>query len=163
MFREMRRIKQLLSHEEAEAVLNRNTAGILAVSGDDDYPYAVPLSYVYCDGKIIFHSAKKGHKLDGIANNEKVSFCVVDKDEIVPEKFTTYFRSVICFGRARILEDREEIIEAANALALKYAPDSSMESRMNEINSEFKAMTVVVIDIEHMTAKEAIELVNMKK
>ena len=85
MFREMRRKKQLLSEEACIAVLDRGTSGVLAVSGDDGYPYTVPLSYVYCDGKIYFHSAKSGHKIDAIKNSSKVSFCVIDQDKIVPE------------------------------------------------------------------------------
>ena len=85
MFREMRRLKQLLSREIAIDILSRNTSGVLALSGDDDYPYAVPMSYVYADEKIFFHSAKSGHKIDAIRRNEKVSFCVIDQDQIVPE------------------------------------------------------------------------------
>lgn len=85
MFREMRRKNQVLSSEECIQVLNRATSGVLAVSGDDDYPYAVPLSYIYHNNKIYFHGAKTGHKLDGIMRNEKVSFCVIDQDEIVQE------------------------------------------------------------------------------
>ena len=62
MFREMRRIKQLLSTVDTIAVMDRCTNGILACLGDEDYPYAVPLSYVYFNGKIYFHSAKAGIK-----------------------------------------------------------------------------------------------------
>ena len=72
-------------------------SGVLAAAGEDDYPYAVPLSYVYCDFKLYFHCAKEGHKLEAIARNPKVSFCVIDQDQVVPEKYTTYFRSVIVF------------------------------------------------------------------
>lgn len=88
MFREMRRKRQLLSQEDAQKILYQGTFGVLAVSGDDDYPYAVPLSYVYDGQKIYFHSAKSGHKLDSISKNPKVSFCVIDKDQIVPDKYT---------------------------------------------------------------------------
>ncbi len=59
MFRNMRRSKQVLSQEDSIAVLEKATSGVLAVSGDDDYPYAVPVSFVYADGKILFHCAKK--------------------------------------------------------------------------------------------------------
>ena len=78
-FHQMRRIKQLLSKEDTEAILHRQTAGVLAVQGDGGYPYAVPLSYVYEKGRLYFHCALQGHKLDAIANNPKVSFCVIDK------------------------------------------------------------------------------------
>lgn len=99
MFREMRQKRQLLSKEDTQKVLYQGTSGVLAVSGDDDYPYAVPLSYVYDGHKIYFHGAKAGHKLDSIVKNPKASFCVIDKDQIVPDEYTTYFRSVIVFER----------------------------------------------------------------
>ena len=105
MFRPMRRFKQALSPEECRAVLERGTSGVLALSGDGGWPYAVPLSYVYADGKIYFHSAKSGHKVDAIRSCPRASFCVIDQDHIVPEEYTTYFRSVIAFGTVRILEE----------------------------------------------------------
>ena len=101
MFREMRRIKQLLSMEETEAVMNRCTNGVMACIGDEGYPYAVPLSYVYYNGKIYFHSAKAGHKVDAILKNPKVSFTVIDEDTIVSKEYTSYFRSAIAFGKAK--------------------------------------------------------------
>ena len=108
MIREMRRIKQLLPEQKTIEIMERNTAGVLAVTGDDDYPYAVPISYVYADGKIYMHSAKEGNKVDAVRNHEKASFCVIDKDQIVPEEYTTYFRSAIAFGKVRLVEDGEE-------------------------------------------------------
>ncbi len=162
MFREMRRFKQKMSEKDSIEVLERNTAGVLAAAGDEDYPYAVPLSYVYADGKIYFHCAKSGHKMDAIARNEKVSFCVIDEDRIVPEEFTTYFRSVIVFGRARTLEGDEKM-DAILKLSMKYSPDETEESRKKEISGSFDNMAMVEISIEHMTGKEAIEFVKMKK
>ena len=108
MFREMRRKKQALPIEECEAVLRRGTSGVLAVLGDGGYPYTVPLSYVYDGEKIFFHCAKTGHKLDAILRESKVSFCVLDVDQVVPAEYTTYYRSVVAFGRARVLEDVSE-------------------------------------------------------
>ena len=162
MFREMRRKNQLLSMEDTIAVMERGTNGILAVSGDDDYPYAVPMSYIYTNNKIYFHCAKSGHKLDGIKRNAKVSFCVVDQDQNVPEKYTTYFRSAIAFGQARILEDPAEIREAITAIALKYSPDYA-EGIPLEINSSMAALCIVEISIDHLTGKEAIELVRARQ
>ena len=159
MFRKMRRNKQLLPLEECVEILNRGTSGVLAVTGDDDYPYAVPLSYVYHDNKIYFHGAKTGHKLDAVSKNEKVSFCVIDKDQVVPDEYTTYFRSVIVFGKARILKDEEEIRKAINILAVKYAPDHDKERRLQAIDKEYAAMSMIELSIEHMSGKEAIELV----
>ncbi len=111
MFREMRRGKQLLSMEDTIAVMKRNTNGVLACLGDEDYPYAVPLSYVYFNDKIYFHSARAGHKIDSITNNSKVSFSVTDEDTIISKEYTTYFRCVIAFGKSRIVEG-DEMLEA---------------------------------------------------
>ena len=105
MFREMRRKRQALPQEGMDAVLQKGTSGVLAVSGDHGYPYAVPLSYVY-DGKALyFHCGKAGHKLDGIRRDAKASFCVIDQDQVVPEEYTTYFRSVIVFGQIHEITD----------------------------------------------------------
>ena len=162
MFREMRRFKQLLPQGTAVEILNRNTSGILALNGDDDYPYAVPMSYVYADGKLYFHSAKAGHKIDAIKRSEKVSFCVIDQDQIVPEKYTTLFRSVIAFGRAQLVEDLEEIRRVVTMLAIKYSSDFQ-DGIPKEIDSSIKNMTIIEMTIDHMTAKEAIELVKKKR
>jgi nitroimidazol reductase NimA-like FMN-containing flavoprotein (pyridoxamine 5'-phosphate oxidase superfamily) len=160
MFREMRRGKQLLSMEDTVAVMNRCTNGVLACSGDEDYPYAVPLSYVYFNDKIYFHSAKAGHKIDAITKNPKVSFAVIDEDTIVSEEYTTYFRSVIAFGRARIAEG-EEWMEAFRALVEKYSGDQPEEAKLKEINGCMQAY-LIAIDIDHITGKEAIEYVKAK-
>ncbi|KSV57661.1 pyridoxamine 5'-phosphate oxidase family protein [Acetivibrio ethanolgignens] len=161
MFRKMRRFKQQLSEEASIAVLERGTAGVLAVAGDDDYPYAVPLSYVYYNAKLYFHVAKSGHKLDAIRKNDKVSFCVIDKNQIVPEEYTTYFRSVIAFGRIKALEG-EEKREALEALAAKYSPEQ-VEGRKAEIDRQIEHVCMLELTIEHLSGKEAIELVNFKK
>ena len=76
-FREMRRKRQQLAEEESIAILEKATAGTLALLGDNDYPYAVPISYVYHDGKLYFHSALAGHKVDAIRKCDKASFCVM--------------------------------------------------------------------------------------
>lgn len=162
MFRKMRRFKQLLPDEVAVEILERNTGGTLALLGDEDYPYAVPISYVYADGKIYFHSAKAGHKIDAIMKHEKASFSVIDKDQIVPEEYTTYFRSVIAFGKIRLVEDLDEVRRIATILAMKYSADFA-EGIPTEIDSSIKNMAIIELDIEHMTAKEAIELVKARQ
>ena len=161
MFREMRRKRQLLPPEESVAILERMTNGTLALHGDDDYPYAVPVSYVYIDGRIYFHCAMKGHKVDAIMQNDKVSFCVVERDDIKPAEFTTYFRSVIIFGKAHILTD-----EAGKRAVLKLLADKYSHGEPGweaEIDKDFNHLLIVEIDIEHMTGKESIELVREKK
>jgi nitroimidazol reductase NimA-like FMN-containing flavoprotein (pyridoxamine 5'-phosphate oxidase superfamily) len=161
MFREMRRKRQALPEDACDEILRRNTSGVLAVSGDDGWPYAVPLSYVYADGKIYFHSAAAGHKLDAIAGENRVSFCVVDEDKVVPGEYTTYFRSVIAFGRARVLEDPAEKRAAFELLAAKYTPDDEA-GRKAEIDRFFQQARLVEIAVEHLSGKEAIEFVKAR-
>ena len=162
MFREMRRKNQVLSHEECLAVLDRGTSGVLAVQGDNGYPYAVPLSYVYENGKLWFHYAREGHKLDAILRDPKVSFCVVDRDQVVPLEYTTYFRSVVLFGKARVLEDPTEIRAALEKLALRYAPEDSEAHREAILEKELPAVVMVEVTVEHLSGKEAIELVRSR-
>lgn len=157
MFREMRRKRQLLPTEESVSILEKMTSGTLALHGDDGYPYAVPVSYVYADGKIYFHTAVKGHKVDAIQTNGKVSFCVVEQDDVKPAEFTTYFRSVIAFGKARILEDGNEKLSALRLLADKYSHgEAGMEA---EIAKGFNHLLMVEITVEHLTGKDSIEFV----
>ena len=160
--REMRRSRQLLSREDCERILNEQTSGVLSVYGDDGYPYGVPLSYVYADGKLYFHSAKTGHKMDAVRKNNKASFTIIAQDNIVPEEYTTHFRSVIVFGRVRILENDTEKRAAIEQLAEKYMPDLK-EGRLQEIDREFSRLCMLELTIDHMTGKEAIELVRARQ
>lgn len=158
MFREMRRNRQLLEEKENIEILKKGTAGVLALSGDEGYPYAVPISYVYSDFKLYFHSAVSGHKIDAINSSDKASFCVIDQDCIVPEEYTTYYRSVIAFGRIRILEEESEKRAAIELLAQKYHPADTQERRTDTINNAWSRMCLLELDIEHMTGKAAKEL-----
>lgn len=158
MFRQMRRKNQELSKEENIEILKRGKTGILAVIGDDDYPYAVPLNYIYLDEKIYFHCAKTGHKIDAIQKNPKVSFCVVDKDEAVPEKYGTDYRSVVVFGRAEFLKE-DEMMLFIQKFTKKYCPKNSDNDIQKEIDREFKLLCMVKINIEYMTGKQAIDFV----
>lgn len=161
MFREMRRNKQLLSTEDTVAVMGRCTNGVLACLGDEDYPYAVPVSYVYFDDKIYFHSAKSGHKVDAIMKTPKVSFAVVDEDTVVSKEYTTYFRSVIVFGRARIVEGVERD-KAFEALVEKYSGDRPEEEKHRKLSGCTQAY-IIAIDVEHITGKESIKFVKAKR
>lgn len=161
-FREMRRKRQQLSDAESVGILENATSGTLALQGDGGYPYAVPISYVHADGKLYFHSALKGHKVDAIRGCDKASFCVIEQDEVHGEEYTTYFRSVIAFGRIRILEDEAERMAAARLLGDRYHPHHE-EALGRELAKSFSHMLVICLDIEHMTGKEAIELVRMKR
>lgn len=157
MFREMRRKRQRLPERDAEEILRQGQSGVLAVGGDDGYPYAVPVNYVFQGGYIYFHCALEGHKLDGIKTNDKVSFCVVDQDEIVPEAFTDYYRSAIAFGRARVVSDDGEKERIMDLLMEKYTP-SYEEEGAQLMAREWGALCVVAIAVEHLTGKAAKEI-----
>ncbi len=157
VFREMRRFRQALTRAQAEDILERGSHGVLALLGDDGYPYAVPLSYVYSGGRILFHGAREGHKIDAMRFCDKASFCVVDEDRVVPEKYTTYFRSAIAFGKVRLLEGGEAL-RAAALLAEKYRPGHE-EERVSEIERGKAALCAFALFVEHLSGKQAIELV----
>lgn len=155
MARTMRRFKQELPTSEVERILQRGKHCVLAVYGDDEYPYAVPVNYVYDGTAIFIHSAAQGHKIEALRCNPRCSLCIVDKDDVIPEEFTTYFRSVIVFGKAHFVESTEEKITALRLLGEKYSPGIDPDG---EIARFIKTVSIVRIDIERATGKEAIEL-----
>lgn len=157
----MRRCKQGLSEEECNSVLDKNTAGVLALV-DEDGPYAVPLSYVYQNHMIYFHCAKTGHKLDAIMYQPNVSFCVIDQDKIVPEKFTTHYRSVIVFGKASIINEVTEKRKAIELIGRKYSLHDE-EALQKEIEKDFLNVCLIKLTISNVSGKEAIELTRVKK
>ena len=160
MERKMRRYRQELSGNESLEILKRGKVAVMAVDGDDDYPYAIPLNYVYDNGYVYLHSASHGHKIDALKKNPKCSLCIVDKDDVIPEKFTSYFRSVIAFGKAEFVTSEEAKISALRLLCEKY---SHGFNPADEINKSLKSVTVIAIRLERITGKEAIELVRRRK
>lgn len=161
-FREMRRKRQQLPEEDCLAILKKATAGTLALLGDNDYPYAVPISFVYDNNCLFFHSAVAGHKIDAINKHDKASFCIIDKDDIHGDEYTTYFRSVIAFGKIQIVSDASEKLYATKLLGRKYNPNQE-EALQEEIKKAFSRMVIIRLDIEHLTGKEAIELVRQRQ
>lgn len=158
-FRPMRRKHQELAQEESITILQKATSGTLALLGDNGYPYAVPISYVYHEGKLYFHSAVEGHKVDAIRQCDKASFCVIEQDEVHPERYTTFFRSVIAFGKIHIIEDETEKLQMARMLGNRYNPDQD-EALQKELENGLARMLMIRFDIEHLTGKEAKELMN---
>lgn len=164
MFRNMRRTRQELTLEECELILGRCSAGVLGTAGAEGYPYAVPLSYVYVKnptatsdnklGSLVFHCAHKGHKVDALRENPRVSFCVIDQDEVIPEEFATHYKSVIAFGAARFVDDAEEKRRLLTALGAKYSPGLDAEAQ-EEIDRFIKATCVISIEIDHLSGKQA--------
>lgn len=161
MEHKMRRFKQQLPIEDAVKILNSCTNGILSLVDKEGNPYGVPISYVYDGNKHIYlHCASTGRKIDCINAYSRCSFCVVAQDHVVPEEFTTYFRSVIVTGRIKILTDPGEINAGLIMLSNKYCPGIDPT---NEIEKFIKVVKVLRIDIDNITGKESIELVRQKQ
>lgn len=152
MFKEMRKSERNLKENAVQEVLKHGEYGILATIGENNYPYAVPLNYVYLNDSIYLHCAFEGNKLDNIRFNNRVSFCIVGNTELIPQKFTTKYRSVVIFGQASII-DSEKIKKAVlNALVDKYSPDFKQEGTAYIERALFKT-NIIKISIDHATGK----------
>lgn len=154
MFREMRKKNQSLDRAECLRILNERENGVMALSGDEGYPYAVPLNHVLVDGKLYFHCATEGHKIDAIRSCDKASFCVIDADDVDAEAYTTRFRSVIVFGRVRLVEDDGERLRALMAIGNRFCPATPEKTDM-EIRGAFSRTGIIEMDIEHISGKES--------
>lgn len=148
----MRRQDKKLAQEEAYELLNSCDYGVLSTMGEDGYPYGIPLNYVYYDNCIYFHCANEGHKLDNIFYNRNISFCVVDNVKVIPDDFSTKFRSAIIFGKAKKVIDQDEKKDSLIQILEKYSKDF-MKSGEQYLEAMWDRTTVIKIEIEHMTAK----------
>lgn len=157
MFRPMRRKKNEISREAAEELLRTSRRGVLAVIGDDGYPYAVPVNYYYDseNRRIIFHGSRVGHKADAIRNCDKVCFTVFGNETVKGEAWAPYVQSTLVFGRCRMIENREETLAEVKRLAMKYYPDE--ETAEEEIARSGNAVQIYEIEIEHISGKEVQE------
>ena len=151
MFRKMRRLGQELSKEECIDILTNEPRGVLALLGDDDYPYALPISHVYVDGKIYFHGAQMGHKIDAVKKHSKASYCVMDKGVKAEDSWWYTFKSVIVFGKITTLSDRDEKIDKLTHLGDKFFP--THEETIDEIDRLLDRTEVFEITVEHMSGK----------
>jgi len=154
MFREMRRKNQALDALLCREILQKTENGVLALLGDEEYPYAVPLNHVMMDGKLYFHCAVKGHKVDAIKRCSKASYCVVAEDEVDAQNLSTRFRSVIAFGQVRMVEEMQTKKRALQAIAERFAPDN-MAAAMKEIDDSLSATGIIELTIEHLSGKES--------
>lgn len=156
MFRPMRRKKKDIGQEAAKQLLHSARSGVLAVNGDDGYPYAIPVNHFYDEERncIYFHSAKVGHKVDALRQSDKVCFTVCGPEtvKLEEEAWAPFVQSTVVFGRCHSIESREETIALVRRLAGKYYPNEAMIDE--EIAASAVAMQIYVIEIEHMTGKE---------
>ncbi len=153
MFREMRRKKQQISREECIRILKEEPRGVLSMAGENGYPYGIPLSHWYCeeDGKIYFHGAKEGHKLDAIAKCDKVSFCVMDKGYHNEGEWALNINSVIVFGRIRPVTDDAKTREVCEQICRKFTDDEAYIQK--ELTNALPRVLCLELTIDHMTGK----------
>lgn len=151
MFKEMRRKEKALPDDEMLDILASAEYGVISTIGNDGFPYGVPVNYVYKDGNIYFHSAVTGHKLDNMMFNANVSFCVVTDVELIPNEFTTRFKSVIAFGTASEVAEPEKY--AILTLLLERFSKDHISTGKDYIKKAGPATKVFKIKVLHMTAK----------
>jgi nitroimidazol reductase NimA-like FMN-containing flavoprotein (pyridoxamine 5'-phosphate oxidase superfamily) len=151
MFRELTRKKQALSHEKCIEILQNEPRGVLSVLGDGGYPYGMPMNFLYDNGKIYFHSGKKGHKVDAISRDERVSFCVFDGGYRKDGEWALNISSVIVFGRMRVVDDFDKTVDICRKLSLKFTDD--LDYIEKEIASFAKATLCYELTPEHITGK----------
>lgn len=158
MFREMRRTKQQVSEEKCREILKVEKRAVLSVSGDDGYPYGIPVNFYYDEEEntIYLHGAMAGHKIDSLKKNDKVCFTVWDEGYLTDDDWAYNVTSVIAFGRAELLTDVEKATEKIRLMGYKYYPEK--EAVEEEIKESMHHTQMIEIHIEHMTGK----LVNEK-
>lgn len=148
----------ITDREEMESLLQEALVGCLATVGPDGSPYITPLNFVYHQGKIYFHCAFKGRKIDNIRATPRVCFEVHELIKMVQGQracdFSTRYRSVLVFGHARSLPDGDEKIAVLTALAKKYADGQAVEPPTPE---RAKGTEVIEITIEEMTGKRNVD------
>lgn len=157
MFRPIRKKKNQISDEAAKELLRTSRRGVFAVNGDDGYPYAIPINFLYDEDaqKIYFHGSRAGHKVDSLRACDKVCFTVYGNETIKDEPWAPYMQSVVVFGRCRLLESGEESLALVKRFAMKYYPDESLADI--EIAEGGKAVQMYEITIEHYSGKEVQE------
>lgn len=158
MFREIRKKKNALPLEDAKQLLHEERRGVIAVNGDDGYPYAVPVNYLYDEenGKIYFHGAKAGHKVDSLKKDDKVCFTVYGHEEIKEEEWAPFMRSTVVFGRCHLIADQDECVRLCSKFAMKYYPSQDLVDE--ELQDSGRAVQMFEITIEHMSGKQIKEI-----
>lgn len=150
-WRKMRRFNQQLTDEECIGILKKEPRGVMAMHGENGYPYAIPMDFYYEDGKLYFHGAKQGNKVDLLEKDHKVCFTVYDQGFIKEGDWALNIKSVVIFGQVHVLEDPEQIEQYCRKLGLKYYPNA--EDVEEEIQKAVKRVRMMVLTIDHMTGK----------
>ncbi len=150
------RIKEMRDRGVVEALLRICQVGRLGTIGKEGYPMVKPLNFVYLDGRIYFHSARQGEKIDDIERDNRVCFEVDVPIGFVravdhPCKADYLYRSVIIKGRAGVVGERDERLRVLRGLMEKYQPEGGYGAFSED---KLALTTVVAIDVEEMTGKE---------
>ena len=149
----MRRFKQQIADSECKEILKNEKCRVLSLLGDDGYPYGLPLSHFYNeeDNKIYFHGAKEGHKIDAIKNYDKASLCVYDSGYRKEGDWALNIKSVIVFGKIRLLTDKSLSREICTKLTQKFTDDR--EYLEHELKNALPRVQCFELEIEHMMGK----------
>ena len=151
MFRKLRKINYEIPKERVEELIKTTEDGVLSTVGEDGYPYAVPVNYAYINGNIYFHCAREGHKLDNISFNNKVSFTLVPYSKVLSEKFDSEYESVVIFGKAEEVFDKEKI-DGLLGLVYKYSPEY-VEAGKAYIDRAQDKVRIMKISFDYVTGK----------
>lgn len=156
MFREVRRQNRVLDNEERiQELLQTAEYGFLSLgTGENGYAYGIPLSYAYDaeSNSLYFHCAPEGQKLDMLAQNNRVSFCVVGVTKPIADRFTTYYESVLVYGIAHYELTDDEKRKALRLLVKKYSAGFE-EIGEKYMDKSWARTSAFRIQIEHLTAK----------
>lgn len=154
MFRSVRKKSNEITLDTSKELLTTARRGVLSLNGDDGYPYAIPINYLYDEDeqKIFFHRAKAGYKIDALKKSDKVCFTVYGNESIKEESWAPYLQSAIIFGRCHLIEDTDRGMKVLKDFAMKYYPNEEMVDK--QINISGKATQIFEISIEFMSGKQ---------
>ncbi len=143
-----------LTVEEINEILAEVKVGHLGTQNSDGYPYVLPVHFVHIKDNIYIHGLNRGQKLQNIKNNNKICFEVANmKGLILDDKacdVNTQYKSVVIFGTAALVEDKEEKITALNGVVGKYTPHLSGQEFPENM---LKGTGVIKITVETVTGK----------
>ena len=155
LFKEMRRKDFELPEEEAKKILAKCQYITLAMMGENGYPYSLPVSFVYNDGKFFIHGYKSGHKVEALTYHEQVSFSAVYENAVDPGGFTVNYTSIVAFGRARQLDVSEK--EQAIRLVIEKYSAEHKEKGLRVVQGLRNEFTAFEITIDHITGKSSVK------
>jgi len=157
MFYELQRKRQELSFDECITILTNEKRGVLSINDPNGYPYGIPMNHFYNeeDGKIYFHCGTKGHKIDALRNDNKVSFCTYDQGYRKENEWALNIRSVVVFGTMKIVDDINKVIDITEKLSHKFTDDDAYIS--SEISENAHRTLLLVLTPQHICGKEVNE------